>query len=581
MAYLALYRRYRPTGFDKLIGQDHIVRILKNQIKEDKVGHAYLFSGARGVGKTSAAKIFAKAINCEHPVDGSPCGKCPSCKALSDSNSIDVSEIDAASNNRVDEIRELRENAQYPPVNVKYKVFIIDEVHMLSDSAFNALLKTLEEPPAHAVFILATTEPQKLPATILSRCMRFDFRLVSDEELIRLIGSVFDDIGLKYESEAVKAIARAGEGSVRDSLSIADKCVSFTEGKLTYKDVLEVLGSADRGKLVALVDAISRGDIGSVLSKTDELITLGKSVPVLSRDLSKILRDICVIKSVEGAEKILALPESAYAELQEISRRRDVNAFLRFLELFAAIEQDIRYSLNPRVLFEVTALKCAKATNDLSYDGLTQRVLLIEEKIARAEGAQSEAAREKQIPKTAEIAARKQAAVQSVLEKFQYRKEACDAADCTSRKSQTESEANPPAERDKGHAVSSEALSRQAAVKLQTPAGKDTALRPPDGETFGALARDMRQSGNELMFKLLQSVKADCKNGVLQLMPFREEAADFLKKREILDEISLWLTLHGYEANVAVRDASPSKDDAAEEQIKELSKVLGIDIQIQ
>lgn len=581
MAYLALYRRYRPMGFDKLIGQDHIVRILKNQIKEDKVGHAYLFSGARGVGKTSAAKIFAKAINCEHPVDGSPCGKCPSCKALSDSNSIDVSEIDAASNNRVDEIRELRENAQYPPVNVKYKVFIIDEVHMLSDSAFNALLKTLEEPPAHAVFILATTEPQKLPATILSRCMRFDFRLVSDEELIRLIGSVFDDIGLKYESEAVKAIARAGEGSVRDSLSIADKCVSFTEGKLTYKDVLEVLGSADRGKLVALVDAISRGDIGSVLSKTDELITLGKSVPVLSRDLSKILRDICVIKSVEGAEKILALPESAYAELQEISRRRDVNAFLRFLELFAAIEQDIRYSLNPRVLFEVTALKCAKATNDLSYDGLTQRVLLIEEKIARAEGAQSEAAREKQIPKTAEIAARKQAAVQSVLEKFQYRKEACDAADCTSRKSQTESEANPPAERDKGHAVSSETPSRQAAVKSQTPAGKDTALRPPDGETFGALARDMRQSGNELMFKLLQSVKADCKNGVLQLMPFREEAADFLKKREILDEISLWLTLHGYEPNVAVRDASPSKEDAAEEQIKELSKVLGIDIQIQ
>ena len=216
MSYLALYRKFRPRGFDKLVGQDAIVRTLKNQILSDKVGHAYLFCGARGTGKTSAAKIFAKAINCLSPVDGSPCGTCAVCRALATTN-IDVVEMDAASNNKVEEIRELRENVQYPPVSCRYKVYIVDEVHMLTESAFNALLKTLEEPPAHAVFLLATTEPQKLPATILSRCMRFDFKLIETPVIAKLIAEVYDEEGKAYEKEAVMAIAKAGNGSVRDA----------------------------------------------------------------------------------------------------------------------------------------------------------------------------------------------------------------------------------------------------------------------------------------------------------------------------------------------------------------------------
>ena len=227
MAYLALYRKYRPNTFDGLIGQEHIVKTLVNQIENDRLGHAYLFTGTRGTGKTSAAKIFAKAINCLNPKNGSPCGECECCRAISNPSNIDVIEIDAASNNGVNEIRDLREKVQYPPVSCKYKVYIIDEVHMLTGAAFNALLKTLEEPPKHAVFILATTEVHKIPATILSRCMRFDFRLISNEKIASLISKIYDEQDKDYEKEAVYAIAKAGEGSIRDALSIADTAISF------------------------------------------------------------------------------------------------------------------------------------------------------------------------------------------------------------------------------------------------------------------------------------------------------------------------------------------------------------------
>ena len=245
MAYLALYRKYRPETFDKLIGQDSITKTLVNQITTDRLGHAYLFTGSRGTGKTSCAKIFSKAINCQSPINGSPCGKCLACKTLSDPSNLDISEIDAASNNGVDEMRDLREKVQYPPVSCKYKVYIIDEVHMLTGAAFNALLKTLEEPPKHAIFILATTEAHKIPATILSRCMRFDFSLISTERIARLISGIYDEIGKEYDEEAVTAIAKAGEGSIRDALSIADTALSFSQGKLSYDDVAEILGTTN------------------------------------------------------------------------------------------------------------------------------------------------------------------------------------------------------------------------------------------------------------------------------------------------------------------------------------------------
>lgn len=246
MAYTSLYRKYRPDTFDKVIGQDHIVRTLKNQIAHGNVGHAYIFTGTRGTGKTSVAKIFARAVNCLSPLaDGSPCGKCENCVELASNSNFDILEIDAASNNSVDQIRELTDKIGFPPTVGKYKVYIVDEVHMLSKAAFNALLKTLEEPPSHAIFILATTEIHQIPATILSRCLRFDFRLVPNGVIAKRIRFIFDDIGVKYENEAVDLIASAGAGSVRDALSVADMCVSYCDSNVTYNGVLEVLGAAD------------------------------------------------------------------------------------------------------------------------------------------------------------------------------------------------------------------------------------------------------------------------------------------------------------------------------------------------
>ena len=285
MSYLALYRKYRSKNFEEIVGQKHITKSLTNQINNNEISHAYLFTGTRGTGKTSIAKIFAKAINCLNPKNGSPCNECEVCKSLNSAGSVDVYEIDAASNNRVDEIRDLREKVKYPPVNCRYKVYIIDEVHMLTDSAFNALLKTLEEPPEYVVFILATTEVQKLPATILSRCMRFDFKLISENELINHLKYIFDDSKIKYEEEALSIIARLGAGSVRDTLSIADMCVAYSNRNVTYKSVEDAIGITNRELLKKLNIALLNGDKGEVLSIIDGVAKSGKNifiVPMLS-----------------------------------------------------------------------------------------------------------------------------------------------------------------------------------------------------------------------------------------------------------------------------------------------------------
>ena len=314
MAYLAIYRRFRPKTFEEMIGQEHIVKTLVNQINSDRIGHAYLFCGARGTGKTTAAKIFARAINCEHPINGKPCGECEACKSLNDPANLDILEIDAASNNKVDDVREIREKVQYPPVNGKYKVYIVDEVHMLTTEAFNALLKTLEEPPKHAVFILATTEPQKLPATILSRCMRFDFKLVADNIIAQRIKAIYDELGKEYEEEAILKIAASGEGSVRDALSVADLCVSYSSAKLTYQDVLEVLGASDTKKTAEIVENILKSLTGEVLKGLAELLSSGKSVGLLCKDLSSFVRDLIIAKTCNNAKEVLACPQK---ELEE------------------------------------------------------------------------------------------------------------------------------------------------------------------------------------------------------------------------------------------------------------------------
>ena len=369
----SLYRKFRPTSFESVIGQEHVTKTLVNQIETGRIGHAYLFTGSRGVGKTTCARIFARAINCLHPVDGSPCGECEVCKALSSPN-MDILEIDAASNNGVDDAREIREKVNYPPVNGKYKIYIIDEVHMLTGSAFNALLKTLEEPPSHAVFILATTEAHKLPATILSRCMRFDFRLVSVEEIAALISKIYDAEGKKYDLDAVRYIASAAEGSVRDALSIADTCLSFSQGKLTYDEALNALGGVDRGKIRKLFLCIAASDAGGCFNAIDELATSGKSMGLIAKELAYYARDLMLLRS---APKLLVETEEHLALMKQDLGVVSDDFLTTVITLFSSLDSELRYSISPRIVLETACIRaCKLAVTDISA---------LEERIARLE----------------------------------------------------------------------------------------------------------------------------------------------------------------------------------------------------
>ena len=354
MSYTALYRKYRSQSFDEIVGQKHIITSLTNQIKNGTVGHAYLFTGTRGTGKTSIAKIFAKAINCEHGKNGNPCNECEVCKSITAGTNVDIMEIDAASNNRVDEIRELREKVKYPPVSCKYKVYIIDEVHMLTDSAFNALLKTLEEPPAYVVFILATTEVQKLPATILSRCLRFDFKLLTDEELENHLKYVFDDSKIKYEKEALSLLAKLGAGSVRDTLSIADMCVAYSNRNVTYQSVIEAVGMTDRQTLKEITKCLLEGNQGELLSTINKVSSLGKNLTQLAKDMVTFVRDILVTKSCKDYQNILKLPADQIKELEDLSKLTTNDKLIEILNKLSTLDNEFRYTNNPRNLLEIT-----------------------------------------------------------------------------------------------------------------------------------------------------------------------------------------------------------------------------------
>lgn len=362
-----------------MVRQEHVVTVLRNQIVGDAIGHAYLFCGPRGTGKTSIARIFARAVNCEQPKNGSPCGVCPTCRALEE-GSLDVSEIDAASNNGVNEMRDLREKVQYPPVSGKYKVYIVDEVHMLTDSAFNALLKTLEEPPAHAIFILATTEPHKIPATILSRCMRLDFKLIPEADLEAHLMKILDGMGKEYEREAVSAIARAGAGSDRDMLSIAEMCISYSD-KLTYEGVAAVLGSADFTRTGELCDAVLRADMPSALSDVEHILAEGKSVGVLCRDLLSMLNQVSIAKTCASAERLLSLPKKHFERVSEIAKKADGRAILRAIELLSRAETDMRFVSSPRICLETAIMKISLPAADDSVDALLVRMNALERRL--------------------------------------------------------------------------------------------------------------------------------------------------------------------------------------------------------
>lgn len=379
MEHLALYRKYRPKDFNEVIGQDHITKTLSNQILNNNISHAYLFCGTRGTGKTSIAKIFARAINCPNNKDGSPCNTCDVCKALNENNNIDIFEIDAASNNGVENVREIRDKVKYPAIVGKYKVYIIDEVHMLSDSAFNALLKTLEEPPAHVVFILATTEVQKLPATILSRCLKFDFKLVSNKQLEDQLVKILDKENVKYDKESISLIAKNGEGSVRDTLSLADMCVAYTNKNITYSAVLEALGTTNHQILEKLSFYILNKDAKNLLLTINQICESGKNIPQVCKDLLNYFRDITVVKTCSDSTNILPLPQDQLDILNKLASSTTSDNLLNILQKLSGLEQEFRYTKNARALFEILLLSLI--ADDSRLQKLEEKVVELENKL--------------------------------------------------------------------------------------------------------------------------------------------------------------------------------------------------------
>ncbi|MDH8679193.1 DNA polymerase III subunit gamma/tau [Fusibacter bizertensis] len=383
MSYQALYRQWRPQDFDEIIGQNHITIPLKNQIMSDSYGHAYIFSGTRGTGKTSTAKIFARAVNCLNNTDGNPCNKCSNCLSILEDQFIDVVEMDAASNNSVDDIRELREHIKFAPSKGKYKVYIIDEVHMLSQGAFNALLKTLEEPPEYVLFILATTELHKIPATILSRCQRFDFKRVSYEEILNRLEKICHKLEIEYEIEALKLIIQKSDGAVRDTLSSLDQCLSICEKKLTVADVVEILGVVEKTQILTLVQFLETNQASEVLLTIDNILKQGKDLNQFVSAMIEVYRDILILSMVKENHALLIDASTEYIEsLRDISVNLTSKHLSRALDELIELSKALKYAQNKRTLFEATLIRLMYPEIETSIDNLLERIERLEAKLS-------------------------------------------------------------------------------------------------------------------------------------------------------------------------------------------------------
>ena len=393
MSYTALYRKFRPDEFSEVKGQDHIVTTLKNQILADRIGHAYLFCGTRGTGKTTVAKIFAKAVNCEHPVNGNPCNECKTCRAIASGASMNVIEIDAASNNGVDNIREIRDEVAYSPAEGRYKVYIIDEVHMLSIGAFNALLKTLEEPPSYVIFILATTEAHKIPVTILSRCQRYDFKRITQDEITKRLEDLLEREQVEAEEKAIRYIAKKADGGMRDALSLADQCISFYLGeKLTYEKVLEVLGAVDAEVFSQLLRQVLKGDVAGLFSHLEELIVQGRDLTQLVNDFTWYLRNLMLLKASDQMDDSLDVSAENLALLKEEAGLIREDTLMRYIRIFSELSNQIRYASNRRVLLEVAFIKLCRPQMQRDELSLAERIRKIEKQLAEGAVAVSQAA---------------------------------------------------------------------------------------------------------------------------------------------------------------------------------------------
>lgn len=471
MSHLVLYRNFRPKTFDEVIGQDHIVKTLKNQVESNSFGHAYLFCGTRGTGKTSCAKIFARAVNCLSPENGSPCGKCDACLSNLNGGNLDIVEIDAASNNRVDEIRDLREKIGYLPSVNKYKVYIVDEVHMLTDSAFNALLKTLEEPPSHAIFILATTEPQKLPATILSRCMRFDFKLVSEDDLANHLKNVLTKSGIKFDEESLKLIAKNGRGSVRDTLSIAEMCSAYSNGNITYAKCQECLGSTDFETISNILSAILNQDAKQLLEIVNNLKNSGKNLAGLVDDLIENVNNILRIKVMGDAREFLKLPSSIYDSLQRLSLCADNAKLVSILKNLAETDAKLKMSLNTDMVVQTTLLSLIFSQSEI--DRINTRLDDLEKKFLN----------EKTVLPSSKKIDEQQAIVENETLKQNQTEQVLDA---------------------KNSALSDEKVQQVENAFTDNKSVSQDSLEAK--RTFGELANNLRKSGQMMIYAMLGDV---------------------------------------------------------------------------
>ena len=382
MSYTALYRKWRPATLEDVKGQDHIVQTLKNQIMSQRIGHAYLFCGTRGTGKTSVAKIFAKAVNCEHPVDGSPCNECQTCQNIARGSSLNVVEIDAASNNGVENIRDIRDQVQYPPTEGKYRVYIIDEVHMLSTGAFNALLKTLEEPPEYVIFILATTEVHKIPITVLSRCQRYDFKRISVETIVDRLKELTDAEHIQVEERALHYIAKSADGALRDALSLLDQCVAFHFGEvLTYEAVLEVLGAVDNTVFQELFTAIVENRTKDCIYKLEDMVIQGRELGQFVTDFIWYMRNLLLLQTADDAETMIDISQENLAELKKQADLVSGETLMRYIRVMSDLSNQFRYASQKRVLIELALIKLTKPQMEQNLDSILQRLSKIEEQL--------------------------------------------------------------------------------------------------------------------------------------------------------------------------------------------------------
>jgi len=402
VSYQAIYRRWRPKTFDDVVGQEHITKTLKNQIINGSTAHAYLFCGTRGTGKTSTAKILARAVNCLNPQNGNPCNECSVCKGLLDESILDVTELDGASKNKVENIRDIIDDVMFLPSVAKKKVYIIDEVHMVTQQAFNALLKTLEEPPAHVMFILATTELNKVPITVLSRCQQFDFRRIKNKDIADKMKSIMEADGYSAEDDALSLIAELGDGSMRDSLSILDKCVGAIEKNLTLEDVTKIVGIADNDALYEISKAIALGDTKSVLEMFSEVIEKGKEAGLFADRLTKYLRDVLVIKITNNTDEFLNTSVENKNKIEELSNEFSKERLLRGIDLLCTASAQARYSGFPRTVFEMALVKMCEPEIEDTKEALIDRISALEEKVKRGVAVKTLERAETEKPKVTE-----------------------------------------------------------------------------------------------------------------------------------------------------------------------------------